>query len=87
MGTIIDNQELFNFGKVNNEMNILKMEEKERQKIQRIKNSGSDYQRIVYELISSSKFQNTIMGCVFVNILLMIMPTLPDHHGGVFFER
>merc|ERR1719285_81752 len=68
-------------------MNILKMEEKERQKIQRIKNSGSDYQRIVYELISSSKFQNTIMGCVFVNILLMIMPTLPDDHGGVFFER
>jgi len=85
-GTMIDNSELFDFRKVNNEMNILKMEEQQRQKIQRIKNSGSDYQRIIFEMISSSKFQNTIMCCVFINILLLISKRLPENAGD-FFQR
>lgn len=88
-GTMIDTNvnELFDFRKVNNEMNILKMEEQQRQQIQRIKNSGSDYQRITFEMISSSKFQNTIMCCVFINILLLISGRLPDKAGGSFFQR
>ena len=87
-GTMIDTNvnELFDFRKVNNEMNILKMEEQQRQQIQRIKHSGSDYQRIIFEMISSSKFQNAIMGCVFINILLLISQRLPNK-AGEFFQR
>ena len=69
-------------------MNILKTEEEQRQKIQRIKNTGSEYQRIVYEVISSSKFQNTIMCCVFINIVLLLLPTMPTTVGfGLYIKR
>ena len=85
---MIDGKELFNFRTINNEMNILKTEEKQRQKIQRVKNTGSEYQRIVYEMISSSKFQNTVMCCVFINIVLLIMPTMPASVSfGLYIKR
>merc|ERR1712168_1422704 len=38
-------------------------------------------------MISSSKFQNTIMCCVFINILILISQQLPDKGGGSFFQR
>ena len=52
------------------------MEQKKRQKIQRIL-SGNDYQITTYKIISTNKFQYTIMGCVILNILLLIIPTMP----------
>ena len=51
-------------------------EQKKRQKIQRIL-SGNDYQITTYKIISTNKFQYTIMGCDILNILLLIMPTMP----------
>lgn len=87
-GTMVDGSDMFNFRTINNEMNILKTEEEQRRKIQRIRNTGSEYQRIVYEVISSSKFQNTIMCCVFINIILLLLPTMPTTvEFGLYIKR
>lgn len=53
------------------------LEQKKRQKIQRIL-SGNDYQITTYKIISTNKFQYTIMSCVIVNILLLILPQMPS---------
>jgi len=53
-------------------------EQKRRQKIQRIL-SGNDYQITTYKIISTNKFQYTIMSCVIINILLLIMPQMPPN--------
>lgn len=58
---------------INNQVNLLKMEENQRQKIRKIL-SGTDYQRITFKLVSSTVFQYTIVGCVVFNIFLLIMP-------------
>ena len=68
--------QIFDLNKINNELNRRKTEDLERQKIQRILR-GNDYQRITFELVSTKTFQYTVMGCVVLNIFLLLMPTMP----------
>ena len=73
----------YDLAKINTEVNLLKAEQKHRQKVRKIM-GGSEYQRILFELISNPKFDNGVMLCVFINILLLIMPTMPRDTGHNF---
>jgi hypothetical protein len=77
LGSLYGSQ-IFDLNKINNELNRRKIEDVERQKIQRILR-GNDYQRITFELVSTKAFQYTVMGCVVLNIFLLLMPTMPIH--------
>ena len=107
----------YDLAKINNGVNMLKLEEKQRQKVRKIM-GGSDgisnscrpirtchfficgrkfpfcsipirypileYQIVAFELISNPNFYNGVMLCVFINILLLIMPTMPSNTGHNF---
>ena len=79
------NLSFFSFGRhpitrIGDEIKLEHEGQKKRQKIQRIL-SGNDYQITTYKIISTNKFQHTIMTCVVLNILLLILPTMPTRGG------
>jgi len=73
----------FNLSRINNEINLMKLKEKERQMVQKIM-GGSETQRILFQFISNPKFDNAVMVCILINILLLIMPTMPARTGHSF---
>ena len=73
----------YDLAKINTEVNLLKAEQKHRQKVRKIM-GGSEYQIVVFEFISNPNFYNGVMLCVFINILLLIMPTMPRDTGHNF---
>merc|ERR1712131_178284 len=73
----------YELAKINTEVNLLKSEEKQRQKVRKIM-GGSEYQIVAFESISNPNFYNGVMLCVFINILLLIMPTMPSETGHNF---